>query len=76
MRFGKSSSRSCEDLPSDETCIHDSKIEEYLEQMVYDCYEMPKDLPSFISIEIDFDQLKQDYTSFEYFGETYWVRYE
>ena len=67
--------RVCDGLPSGETCVIDDKIDEYLEQMVEECYELPKDLPDFITLTIDYDALKQDYTSFEYFGETYWVRY-
>ena len=65
----------CDELPSDETCICDDKIEEYFDEMVESSYNLPKDLPSFITLTIDYDALKQDYTSFEYFGETYWVRY-
>ena len=65
----------CDRLPSDETCICENKIEEYFDRMVSDYYEMPKDLPSFVTLTIDYDALKQDYSSFEYLGETYWVRY-
>lgn len=64
----------CGQIPTDETLIRDDEIEDYLDQLVNDCYDLPKDLPSFITLTIDYDVLKQDYTSIEYGADTYWVR--
>lgn len=61
-------------LPDDESCIHDNVMDSYLEDMVNDCYALPDNLPSFISLTIDYDALKQDYTSFDLGGNIYWVR--
>ena len=65
----------CDDINTDETLIRDSEIEGYLEDFVNDCYSLPKDLPSFVSITIDYDELKQDYASYGYGSDTYWQRY-
>lgn len=63
------------ELPSDdEACIREDHVENYLEELVNDCYDLPKDLPAFVSLKIDYDMLKQDYTTFDYSGDTYWVR--
>lgn len=62
-------------LPDDdESCIIDSNMKSYFDEMIDDCYEIPKKLPSFISLTIDYDALKQDYTSFELGMDIYWVR--
>lgn len=62
-------------LPDDdEQCIRDDNMESYLAEMVDDCYELPKNLPSFISLTIDYDALKQDYDTFDLGGNTYYVR--
>lgn len=62
-------------LPDDdEQCVIDDKMDSYLAEMVDDCYELPKDLPSFISLEIDYDALKQDYVDFTLGGNIYYVR--
>ena len=66
--------KECEDLPDDETCVHEDKMDEYLEEMVNDCYDLPKNLPDFVTLTIDYDALKQDYTTFELDGSTYYVR--
>ena len=54
--------------------IRDDLMEGYLDEMVRACYTLPKDLPSFMSITIDYDALKQDYTEVEYEGNNYYVR--
>lgn len=56
------------------TLIRESHFEEYMNQMVYDCYEMPKDLPSFMTIVLDYVALQQDYTAVEIDGATYFYR--
>jgi hypothetical protein len=64
----------CDGLPTGEQCVSESKIDDHLEDMVADCYELPKNLPDFITLTIDYDMLKQDYTEFKYFDITYYVR--
>lgn len=56
------------------TLIRESHFEEYMDQLVYDCYEVPKDLPSFMTIVLDYVALKQDYTTVEIDGVTYFYR--
>lgn len=56
------------------TLIRESYFNEYMDEMVYDCYEMPKNLPSFMSIVLDYVALQQDYTSMEIDGVTYFYR--
>lgn len=69
--------KECEDLPDDETCVHEDKIDDFLKDLVDDCdnlRDLEKDLPSFITLTIDYDALKQDYETFELGGNTYYVR--
>ena len=54
--------------------IRDSYFEQAMDEMVSECYELPKDLPFWMTITYDYDALKQDYTSVDFDGETYWVR--
>lgn len=56
-----------------ESLISDSYIETYLHDVVYDCYEIP-DLPGFLTVTIDFDALKMDYTEVEFRGQTFFIR--
>lgn len=56
------------------TLIRESYFEEYMDEMVADCYEVPKDLPSFMTITLDYVALKMDYTSTEINGITYLYR--
>lgn len=56
-----------------ETLISDRVIDDYLDDMIRDCYAIP-DLPSFMSIEIDYAALKMDYTEIEFRGETFYIR--
>lgn len=56
------------------TLIRESHFEEYMDEMVYDCYEVPKNLPSFMSIVLDYVALQQDYTAVEINGATYFYR--
>lgn len=56
------------------TLIRDSYFEEAMDEMVADCYEIPKDLPSFVTITLDYVALQQDYSSVEFDGVTYWYR--
>lgn len=56
------------------TLIRESHFEEYMDEMVADCYEVPKDLPSFMTITLDYVALQMDYTSTEIDGVTYLYR--
>ena len=56
------------------TLIHESYFEQSMDELVADCYEIPKDLPSFMTITLDYDALKQDYTTCEFEGETHYYR--
>jgi hypothetical protein len=56
------------------TLIRSNYFNEYMDNMVSDCYEVPKDLPSFMTITLDYVALQQDYTSVDIDGITYWCR--
>lgn len=56
------------------TLIHCHYFEEYMNDMVEDCYELPKDMPFWMSIQLDYDALKRDYTSVDFNGEEYLIR--
>ena len=53
-----------------------------VEELIDDCYELPKEFKSgewpWRHMKIDFEaaaeEAKQDYTSVEFFGITYWIR--
>lgn len=68
----------CEQYTSDwehgEALIHESYFEQYMDEMISDCYEIPKGLPFWIRIEYDYDALKMDYTEVTFNGETYFIR--
>lgn len=56
------------------TLIHEDYFEEYMDEMIEDCYEFPKNLPFWMSLTIDYDALTQDYTEVDFDGVTYYVR--
>ena len=56
------------------TLIRDTYFEEAMDDLISDCYELPKDLPSFVNLTIDYEALRMDYTSVDYDGVTYWYR--
>ena len=58
------------------TLIHENHFTEYCQEMLEDCGDLPKGLPSYIVIdwEATADNLKQDYTEVDFYGETYLVR--
>lgn len=66
--------KECGGIDKDELCIRDDCIDDHLESYVNDCYDLPKNLPDFITLAIDYDALKQDYETFELGGNTYYVR--
>lgn len=60
------------------TLIRDSYFTEYCKDLVNDIGDLPRDLPSYIESNINWDgvaeDLKVDYTSGEFDGVEYWVR--
>lgn len=54
--------------------IRDTYFNDYMDEMVADCYEMPKDLPSFMTITLDYVALQMDYSSVDIGGVTYLYR--
>ena len=54
--------------------IHEDYFETVMDDMVANCYTLPKDLPSWMTITYDYDALKQDYTEIDFDGQTYYVR--
>lgn len=65
-----------------ETLIHEDYFTKYIEDLIDDCYEMPKEMRSgewpWRHITIDYEaaaeEAKQDYFSVNFDGETYWIR--
>lgn len=77
--------RECEDVSDwtyGETLIRDDYFVSYTEQLIDDCYELPKELTSgnwpYRHITIDYeaaaDELKDDYMSVDFNGVDYWIR--
>lgn len=56
------------------TLIRESYFEDAMDEMIEDCYELPKDLPFWMNITYDYDALKMDYTTTELDGVTYYYR--
>lgn len=56
------------------TLIRDSYFEQYMDELLEDCGDLPKDLPCYLSITVDYKALQMDYTSCEIDGVTYWYR--
>ena len=54
--------------------IHEYYFEEAMDEMLEDCGDIPKDLPSYLTITVDYDALKMDYTAIDFDGQTYYVR--
>lgn len=55
------------------TLIHEDYFEKYQDDLIADCYELhTRNLPRFIKITLDYDMLKQDYTSIDFDGVTYY----
>lgn len=58
------------------TLVRDSYWVEYVQDMLADIGDLPRDLPGYIAIDWDktADNIKVDYTSVDFDGVTYWVR--
>lgn len=56
------------------TLIHDSYFEIAVDELLEDIGDIPRDLPYYLMITVDYIALKQDYSSVDIGGETYWYR--
>lgn len=58
------------------TIIRDSYWVEYVEELLQDIGDLPKEIPHYIVIDWErtADNIQQDYTSAEFDGVTYWAR--
>ena len=54
--------------------IHEDYFETAMNELLEDCGDIPRDLPSDLTITVDYDALKQDYTKLDFNGQTYYVR--
>ena len=54
--------------------IRDSYFNDAMDELVEDIGDIPKDLPCYLSITVDYVALQQDYSSVEVNGVTYWCR--
>jgi hypothetical protein len=56
------------------TLIRDSYFETAMDELLEDIGDMPKNIPSYLKITVDYDALQMDYSSVEFDGVTYWYR--
>ena len=56
------------------TLIHENYFEQYMDEMLEDCGYIPKDIPCYLDITVNYDMLKWDYTELDFDGETYYIR--
>ena len=54
--------------------IHRRYFEDYMDDMIEDCYELPRNRPYWMNITIDYDALEQDYYSVYFDDEEYLIR--
>ncbi|QYW02008.1 ArdA-like antrestriction protein [Stenotrophomonas phage Siara] len=55
--------------------IHEDDFKSNMDEMIDDCYpQLSKNLPSWVSLNIDYDALRQDYTEHEIDGNTFLAR--
>lgn len=54
--------------------IHENYFEQYMDEMLEDCGDIPKDIPCYLDITVNYDMLKWDYTELDFDGETYYIR--
>lgn len=68
----------CQDYASDwlygETLIHRDYFKTYMDDMIADCYELPSDMPAWMSIVLDYYALEQDYSSVDFDGQEFLIR--
>lgn len=56
------------------TLIHDSYFETAMDELLEDTGYIPRDLPCYLTITVNYDALQQDYGSVEVGSQTYWYR--
>ena len=56
------------------TLIRDSYFDQAMDDLLEDCGDLPKDLPCYLTITVDYKALQMDYTSTDIDGVTYWYR--
>ena len=56
------------------TLIRDSYFNESMDEMLEDIGDVPKNLPCYLTITVDYKTLQMDYTAVEIDGTTYWYR--
>lgn len=58
------------------TLIRDSYTAEYTEDLIKDCCDLPRDIPSYIAIDWEqtWESIRVDYSDVEIDGVTYWYR--
>ena len=56
------------------TLILDSYFETAMDDLLEDIGTLPKDIPSYLEIVVNYDALQQDYSSVEYGDNLYWYR--
>ena len=54
--------------------IHEDYFEEAMDELLEECGDIPRDLPSYLTITVDYDALEQDYTELDFDGQTYYIR--
>ena len=54
--------------------IHDNYFETAMDELLEDIGDIPRDLPCYLTITVDYVALKQDYSSVDIGSETYWYR--
>lgn len=56
------------------TLIHYDYFETAMDELLEDIGAIPRDLPSYLNIEVNYDALLDDYSSIEVGNQTYWYR--
>ena len=56
------------------TLIHDSYFETAMDELLEDIGDIPRDLPCYLTITVDYVALQMDYSSVGVGGQTYWYR--
>lgn len=64
----------CPDWTHGAQLIRDSYFEEAMDDLLEEVGDLPRDLPCYLTISIDYVALQQDYTAVDFDGVTYWVR--
>jgi hypothetical protein len=59
-----------------ETLIRDSYFVEYVQELLEDCGDIPKNIPHYVCIDLDATarNVRYDYTAVEFGDITYWIR--